>query len=160
MYHVLVVCTGNICRSPMAAGLLENRLPMDLADHGTVCSAGTHGLHGQLATENAIKAMAEAGFDIRAHRARQLTRELTRRADLIVAMEKVHLKEIKRVHGWSKPNARLLGEFGLPAGEQEIEDPIGQPLHAYQTCLQRLRPCIDGLIEWLNDHISSDESKP
>lgn len=159
MYHVLFVCTGNICRSPMAAGLLENRLPLDLVDRVTVSSAGTHGLHGQLATANAIRAMAEAGFDIRAHRGRQLTRAMTRRADLIVAMEKVHLKEIKRVHGWGKLNARLLGEFGLPAGEQEIEDPIGQPLRAYQSCLKRLRPCIDGLIEWFNDHLLADESK-
>jgi protein-tyrosine-phosphatase len=159
MYHIVVVCTGNICRSPMAAGLLEHRLPLDVMDRVTVGSAGTCGMHGQVATENAVKAMADLGFDITAHRARRLTRELTRGADLIVAMEKVHLKEIKRIYGWGRPNARLLGEFGLPSESREIEDPIGQPLHAYQACLERLRPCIDGLIEWLNDHLDADKDK-
>lgn len=157
MYHILVVCTGNICRSPMAEGLLKGRMPLDLEDRVSVSSAGTHAMHGHPPAGNAVEAMALNGYAIERHRARQLTREIVKGVDLVVAMEKEHLKEIKRLRGWGKTPVCLIGEFGLPAGEEEIDDPIGKALPAYEACIERLRPCIDGIIEWLNQNLPSEE---
>lgn len=157
MFHILVVCTGNICRSPMAEGLLKGRMPLDLEDRVAVSSAGTHAMHGHPPASNAVEAMALNGYSIQRHRARQLTRDMVKNAHLVVAMEKEHLKEIKRLRGWSKTTVYLIGEFGLPEGEEEIADPIGEPLPVYQTCIERLRPCIDGIIEWLNQNLPSED---
>ena len=148
-----MVCTGNICRSPMATGLLQNLMPADLRKITELSSAGTHALHGQQAAAPAIQAMIQLGFDIRQHRARQLTPEIGRRADLLVAMETMHLGFIKRLHIWNRPHMRLLGEFGPNPDVPEIEDPYGGPLQAYQACIENMRPCIDGLIQWLRTEI-------
>lgn len=157
MFHILVVCTGNICRSPMAEGLLKGRMPLDLVHRVTVSSAGTRAVHGHPPSENAVEAMSLNGFYIDRHRARQLTRDMIKEADLIVAMEKRHLKEIRRMHGWGKSPAQLIGEFGHLPGSQEIDDPIGEPLQVYEACIERLRPCVDGIIEWLNENLPPEE---
>jgi protein-tyrosine phosphatase len=150
MFQILFVCTGNICRSPMAEGLLKGRMPLDLIDRVAISSAGTHAVVGRPAEDKAREVMAMKGFHIDQHRARQVTREMIKQADLLLVMEKGHLKEIRRLQGWGKSPARLIGEFGLPSGQQEIYDPYGEPLPRYEACYARLRPCVDGIIEWLN----------
>ena len=157
MYRIIVVCTGNICRSPMAEGLLKNRMPETLKGRMEVSSAGTYGLQGHPASDNAVRAMALIGIDCARHRARQLTRQMLEEADLLVAMEKYHLREIKRLSGKRKPDARLIGEFGLPTGKQEIDDPYGRSLSVYKACVQRLIPCVDGIIEWLGHHLPTEK---
>ena len=62
MNEILMICTGNICRSPMAEGLLRHLLPPQAQAQITVRSAGTHGLHGHQAEPNAIAAMAQWGI--------------------------------------------------------------------------------------------------
>ena len=157
MYRIIVVCTGNICRSPMAEGLIQNRMPLDLKGRVEVSSAGTYGVQGHPASDNAVKAMALMGIDFTRHRARQLTRLMLEEADLVLAMEKYHLKEIKRLSIKSTPDVRLIGAFGLPPGQQEIDDPYGTPLSVYKSCIQRLIPCVDGLIEWLGQHLPLED---
>lgn len=149
MYEILMVCTGNICRSPMAEGLLRHLLPPEVKPQVTVRSAGTYGLHGHQAEPNAVSAMAQWGIDISPHRARLLTRDLIRQADLILTMENAHLEAVRGLSLFSKPNAKLLSYFGSPDFEPEIGDPYGRPLKAYLKCLKTLHPCINGLIRWL-----------
>lgn len=153
MFHVMMVCTGNICRSPMAAGLLAHYLPVDLKERVEVTSAGTSALHGHQAQEHAIEAMGLLGVDIAHHRARQLTREIARSADLILTMEAAHLSWVKRTLGWRQAKPRLLMEFDHQSPTGDIRDPYGEPLEAYQRCLQTLRPCIKGTILWLGNNI-------
>jgi protein-tyrosine-phosphatase len=152
MFHVMMVCTGNICRSPMAAGLLAHYLPVDLKKRVQVSSAGTHAMHGHKAQEHAIATMAQIGIDITAHRARQLTREMARSADLILTMEAAHLSWVKRTLGWRQAKPRLLMEFDHQSPTTDIYDPYGDPLAAYQRCLQTLRPCIKGVILWIGNN--------
>lgn len=149
MYEILMVCTGNICRSPMAEGLLKHLLPPELKSQVNIRSAGTHGLHGHQAEPNAVAAMAHWGIDIGSHRARLLTYDMIRQADLILAMEKAHLEAIRGMSLFARPDARLLTHFGPSHLSSEIADPYGAPLEAYQECLQILRPCINGVIRWL-----------
>ena len=90
MMDILVVCTGNICRSPMAEGLLRHMLAQHRGLEAHVHSAGTHGLDGEPAAAFAIQAASEIGVDISSHRARSLDREMVSAADLILVMEPFH----------------------------------------------------------------------
>jgi len=80
--QILVVCIGNICRSPMAEGLLKRDLPKI-----KVSSAGLDALVGYGADPIAVEIMAEQGIDIQSHRARMLTDNLVRQSELILVMD-------------------------------------------------------------------------
>ncbi|HEY5904870.1 MAG TPA: low molecular weight phosphatase family protein [Actinomycetota bacterium] len=100
MTSILVVCTGNICRSPIAEGLLRDALT---ARFGTaapaVSSAGTWGVEESGATAEAVTAASERGADITGHRARRLTTASTEDVDLIVAMASEHRVALTDEHG-------------------------------------------------------------
>ena len=88
--RILLVCTGNICRSPLAAALLERALGERAAEGITVSSAGTGAWDGAPVSEGAYLVGLERGLDLSGHRARLLTRELVERADLILTMARHH----------------------------------------------------------------------
>lgn len=93
MLSVLLVCTGNICRSPLAEALLESRsrrlgLPVAAG------SAGTWAHRGNPATPDAVIAAREVGLEIEAHRARPLSESLVRRADLVLGLTLEHREEV------------------------------------------------------------------
>jgi protein-tyrosine phosphatase len=95
MTSILVVCSGNICRSPIAEGLLRRALERRLgAAAPSVSSAGTIGFVGNPATPEAVAAAAERGVDISAHLARRLTDAMIEQADLLVCMAAEHREEI------------------------------------------------------------------
>lgn len=153
MFSILVVCTGNICRSPMAAGLLRHYLPESLRTNIDVGSAGTHALHGNQAEPNAKAAMARIGIDIKAHRARQITRESARGADLILTMEAAHSQHIKGLLKWRQNPPRRISEFNPQVPAHDIEDPYGGPIEAFEACIRTLRPCIKGVILWIGNNL-------
>ena len=111
---VLFVCTGNICRSPMAEVLFAHMAP-----EAEVSSAGTMDWSGQPAHEHAIAAMAERGLDLSAHRSRRLSDRMVDEADLIVAMT--------RNHGWAvaaRSEAKAAATF-LPAELSRLAGEVG-----------------------------------
>lgn len=132
---ILLVCTGNSCRSPMAQGYLGHLLKG--REDIEIISAGVSTVSGTLATPEAIKVMAECGIDISGHLARGLTDETIKKADLILVMEKSHKETILRRVPVAKGKVYLLKEFGrkekiLPDENLDIADPIGAPLEIYQ----------------------------
>jgi protein-tyrosine phosphatase len=95
MASILVVCSGNICRSPIAEGLLRRAIGRRLGDDApVVSSAGTIAMDGAPASEGSVIASAELGVDIRAHSARHLTDALIEEADLCLCMAGEHRDEI------------------------------------------------------------------
>src|SRR2546426_12389755 len=96
--HVLFVCTGNICRSPLAASLLERALK-ERGIEATVTSAGTGAWDGAPASEGAYLVALERGLDLSNHRARLLTRELVEEADLILTMARHHRARVDELGG-------------------------------------------------------------
>lgn len=90
---ILVVCTGNVCRSPIAEGVLRTLLDERLGEAAPlIASAGTGALEGRGATEAAVAAAAELGVDIAGHRARELQAEHIRAADLVIGMAEEHVE--------------------------------------------------------------------
>jgi len=95
MTGILVVCTGNICRSPIAEGALKSELRTRFGDGAPeVSSAGTAGWEGSSATPEAVQAAAERELDISDHTARKLRPEMIRAADLLVAMAAGHRESV------------------------------------------------------------------
>lgn len=125
---ILTVCTGNSCRSPLAAALLARAcagLPV------TVGSAGIAAPVGNPATEFAIAVGKELGVDISNHRARQLDRPAIESSDMILVMENGHREWIVSHLPSAREKVRLLG--GYPDREIEIPDPIGHSLEFYRS---------------------------
>jgi len=145
-FEILVVCTGNICRSPMAAGLLQHLLPSDIKGRIKVGSAGTYALHGHQAAPHAVDTMARAGIDIRSHRAQQATSDLVRPADLVLTMERVHQQIVRHLIFWNRSRVKLLSEYDPKCDVMDIPDPYGKPPEAYQACLEIMQPYIELVI--------------
>lgn len=101
-FNLLFVCTGNICRSPMAEGLAREAVRRGYparAAEVSVGSAGVAGLDGEPATAEAVAAMGARGIDISAHRARSTSRDILGRADLVLAMEESHRRYLEPFAG-------------------------------------------------------------
>lgn len=157
-FSVLMVCTGNICRSPMAEGLLRQMLPDALVPFVSVRSAGTHGLHGNQAEPFAIEAAAAYGADISGHRARILDAAMVRGADLVLTMEQYHIRKINDLLFFRCKYALMLGSFSVDRDNPEIEDPYGQALDAYKTCADELATCMPALIDHLRQQVERGAS--
>lgn len=157
-FSVLMICTGNICRSPMAEGLLWHHLPKAFKSLVSVGSAGTHGLHGNRAEPFAVKAAAAHGADISNHRARMLDAGMIRSADLVLAMERYHIKRINDLLFFRCKYASMLGTFAATRENPEIEDPYGLPFGAYQSCAREIVACLPGLIDHIRQHVDGQAS--
>jgi protein-tyrosine phosphatase len=110
MASILVVCTGNICRSPMAEGFLRRSLASRGATGIELSSAGTHGWDGSGATPESVEAAAERGADISAHLARRLALEMLQ-ADLVLAMSVEHREAAVALAPSVAPRAFTLKEL-------------------------------------------------
>lgn len=137
MNNILVVCEGNICRSPMAEGLIAASLPT-----AHVGSAGLGALSGMPADETAVRLMRERGIDISAHRAVQLTRDACKRAELILVMSTEQRKSIEESHPFARGRVYRVGEFK----KRDVPDPYRQPEHVFRDVLQMID---EGVREWL-----------
>lgn len=126
MKSILIVCEGNICRSPMAEGLLASALP-DVRLH----SAGLSALVGQPADETAIDLLARRGIDIGAHRARQINRQICLESDVVLVMEKEQRRRLEKTYPETCGRVFRLGEFL----DQDVPDPYRQPPEAFRSAL-------------------------
>jgi len=140
--RVLIVCTANICRSPMAMGLLAARLRQDgLEDQVTVSSAGVYGLDGSPASQPGVDVLAERGIDIGDHRARTVNaREITA-ADLVLVMEEAHRRTLFYNYPQHLGKIFLLSE--MSGNYHDIKDPYRQPKEAYERTVDELAALIE-----------------
>lgn len=153
-FSVLMVCTGNICRSPMAEGLLRHHLPEFLKDQVSVSSAGTYGLHGNFAEPFAVRASAFHGADISDHRARMLDAKMVKDADLVLVMENLHLKQINSMFFFRCSHVRLLRFFSTDPADLEVSDPYGRAYAAYEETARTLIDCLPGVINHIRGQLS------
>lgn len=152
--NILFVCTGNLCRSVLAEGILKKTLKAQAHDSVFVSSAGTMALVGSPAAELAIEVAAERGIDLSKHVARQLTPELLEQADLVAFMEMNHVVEANCLSSDREGKYCLLSDFG-PAGlrGKDIEDPYGSPVERFHVAYEEIATCVAGLSRHLEKEL-------
>jgi protein-tyrosine phosphatase len=139
---VMMVCTGNTCRSPIAEGLAKHIAsqqkgitPQDLQAAGVhIISGGTHASSGAPASAEAIQVMHEFGIDISSHRSRPITPDLINEADEIYCMTSSHRQAILTLAPHAAEKIFLLD----PAG-RDVDDPIGADLKGYRRTAELIR---------------------
>ena len=132
--RVLVVCSGNICRSPLAQVLLSRLLPNISIDSAGVL-VDHHDLSAHPAVNNSRIVAKENGLDLSNHKAKQLTSELIDDCDLILVMTHEHLEQVAQIGRGARAKALLLGQW---IGVGEIEDPIGKDIDAFRKSYELL----------------------
>lgn len=150
-FVVIIVCTGNTCRSPMGEGLMRQLLAKKLGcsddeieDRGvTVISAGVSASPGGAASPQSVEVMSEMGIDLQTHASQPLTDSLARFADLILTMTNRHRQAI--IHHWPQLEriTHVLRRDGM-----DIDDPIGGPVELYRQCASQLQ---ENLVQWLDE---------
>jgi len=138
MKRILVVCTANLCRSPMACALIQQRLlAAKLADPVVVESAGVWATDGSSATSPAIAVMADLyAIDISHARSRQLTDRAIQEADIVLVMEERHRRHI--FHRAPEALSRVVLFSELAGKHDDIPDPFGADRAAYVATAERL----------------------
>ncbi len=142
---VLLVCTGNSCRSVMAAGLLKVLLS-GKGDY-KIMTAGVAAIKGMPPTYEAIQVMSEQDIDVSDHRSSPLSDEMIAETDLILVMETRHKENILRRNPEAKGKVHLLSEFGRIEREDKlvepnIPDPIGKSIEFYRKVLDMIKESI------------------
>ncbi len=146
MAHILVVCTGNICRSPAAAALLQHRLAQAGLGDWHVTSAGTWARDGQPATSHMVTLLADRGLDLSAHRARTVNHHILRAADLVLVMTRNHAEALRLEFPDQAHKIYVLSEM-LGGEPYDIEDPFGGTLDDYRRCVAELDDTITNGLE-------------
>lgn len=153
--HITVVCTGNICRSPMGDVILNHAINQaGLTDQVRVDSCGTGGWHvGSGADPRAIAELISAGYDGTKHRAAQFDQHFAA-ADLLIAMDSSHVASLQR-YGVSASRVRLLRSFD-PAATHDLN--VADPYYGYPedftTARKQVEAAIPGIMAWVYQELN------
>jgi protein-tyrosine phosphatase len=165
-YRICFVCSGNICRSPIAEAVLRTMLQRSGVDDVVVDSAGTDDWHiGERADLRTLRVLAIHGYDGRAHRARQFDGQWFTERDLVVGFDRGHIRTLR---SWapdpaSRAKVRLLSSFdpslvGIGEGPNEtarleIPDPYYAGTEAFATVLAQVEAAARGLLHVIGRRI-------
>jgi len=164
IFQILFVCSGNICRSPMAEGYLRTLMPRRLKEKVRIVSAGTLGIFGQPASLEAIEVMHEKSIDIIGHRSQGVTKNLIDKSNIIFAMAFDHYKILRDHFPGRKKDIYLLRSFNKnkPSAKDSIPDPIGLDfetyLHCRDTIEEEVKRIIPQIIKLIDDYYAADKS--
>ena len=136
MNNILLLCVGNICRSPIAEGLFKQQFP-----EKKIWSAGLGALIGNAADDMAIKVAARNSLDLSAHRAQQLVGWMCQTAELILVMEQQHKTQVEQQYPSVRGKVFRLGEVG----QFEIADPYRKTQDAFEAAYFQIS---SGVSDW------------
>jgi protein-tyrosine phosphatase len=156
-YRVCFVCTGNICRSPMAESVFRARVAeAGLDGLVEIDSAGTGGWHeGDGADPRAVAVLEDHGYDS-AHTARQFQASWFSRLDLVIALDSGHLKALRRLAPTQEDVAkvRLLRTYDPAAGDDlDVPDPYYGGMDGFGECLEMVEAASEGLLAAVREHV-------
>lgn len=149
---ILIVCTGNSCRSVMAEGLLRKFLKDKGREDIKVISAGIGTMPGMMASPNTIEVMKQEGVDVSGHRAQFVSEEMIKNADLILGMEPIHIDTVLNMVPEAKDKTHLLLEYAYEIEEEKpvnnaVFDPIGKPKEVYESVLMTVKDATERLVK-------------
>jgi len=149
MKTILFVCTGNVCRSPMAEGIFRQAV-QGRGDY-RVASAGLGAAEGSPPSVYAVQAVKELGIDISGLRSQMLTADLVDQANYIFGMTHSHIDTVKVLYPQAEEKTFLVREFDetLDAFEKDISDPIGGSYFVYLNCRDQLEQGIASLLKFI-----------
>lgn len=139
---ILVVCLGNICRSPYGEIKLKQLLKTQRKDILKISSAGIHAMVGEPADRNSIEIAKEHGLDLSCHIARQLTKDLLQKYDLILVMDLEQKNAIEKKYPFSFGKVHCIGKWR----NEEVLDPYGKPYSAFIKMANHIDECLH---DWL-----------
>jgi len=145
--RILVVCTGNICRSPMAEGFLREAIAADphLRARGIeIRSAGIHGWDGSPASTLAVEVMRQREVEISGHRSQPMSEELAAWADLILTMTAAQRTWIQ--HAFPEADGKVMRLAEYSGGTGDIGDPYGGDPGEYAWCADTLAALVPGVL--------------
>ena len=144
-HRILVVCYGNICRSPMCEALLRREFGRArLTPPWEASSAGVGAVPGNPAATGSLRAAARHGLSLEQHRARMLTPEMAAAAEIVVALDGYVEDQILRIAG------------DIPVRLWPVDDPYGGPEHGYERAFRDVEVHVDRFIQELVDARSND----
>ena len=145
---IVLVCTGNTCRSPMAEVLLKEQLRLKFGNEDAVqvLSAGLAAGAGGMASPQAVQVMDDRGLDLTGHSSRTLDDAVMNVADLVLTMTRGHQSAI--LAAWPDMHDRV---FTLRRDGGDIADPVGMPVEVYASCAAQIEEELCGWVEALND---------
>ncbi len=148
---ILLVCSGNTCRSPMGAAILNDLLRRRGLDRCYLAeSAGTCALDGEAASPEAVRIMAERGLDLSDHRSRRVSGDIVAGARLILTMERRHKQAILDLYPGAADRTFTLKEFArLTEEPEDIADPIGQGVEVYRRSAAEIERAAGKAVERL-----------
>ncbi len=153
---IVTICTANICRSPMAAALLQHALaaqPEPLRSM-KVISAGVSAAAGEPVSENSVIALKKVRLDISGHRAQPLTQPMLDEAALVLCMTESHRTMIQIQADPPPKNLFLFREFMPGPDDKEIADPFGGPLKIYEAARDEMVEAIPSLVEFIKSRVT------
>lgn len=136
--NILFVCTGNTCRSAMAEAVAKSIFPKD---EYNIMSAGLSVIENQPASENAVLAAEALGFNLKEHKAKQITPSLIKEADIVLTMTSGHKQAIANACNSAGIPVFTLAEYA-GHGSEDVTDPYGCDLEIYEECIEKLRQYI------------------
>lgn len=153
-HHILFVCTGNVCRSPMAAALFNACARRNGEEHlYYASSAGTWALENSPASSHAIHVMAQRGIDLTHHRGQTVTRTLMDQADVVIVMTTSHRDALVAEFPHTRAKIHLISE--LADRVYDISDPYGGTPEEYEDCAHHLETLIETGYEKIKSWIHS-----
>ncbi|MBR2476561.1 MAG: low molecular weight protein arginine phosphatase [Clostridia bacterium] len=142
--NILLVCTGNTCRSAMAGGLFEKAIDDDYDGCINIDTAGINVYVPGPASENAVKVMEEMDIDISDHESKQITKEDIEEADLILVMTAGHRNILIDLYPQYSDKVYTFHEYAY-GSDEEISDPFGGDEEEYRECALQLKDAIDAV---------------
>lgn len=136
--RIVFVCTGNTCRSPMAAGLARQILGPEIF----VESAGLAAWAGDSASPQAIAVLKEHDIDLSSHRARPVNSQTLAEADWIIPMTKAHELQLKGAFPEYSSKIKRLGDWGSQDKSLDVSDPWGGSVEVYRQCAEEIEAII------------------
>jgi len=141
---ILLLCTGNSCRSVMAEGLFKKYLKDSGKGDIEVASAGIMAIDGFPPTDETISVMKDSGVDVSGYKSKRLTSDLINKSDLVLVMEDIHKDFVIRMDPSAEGKVHLLKKYGAnnkrkyPEGDG-VPDPIGRPIDFYKLSLEIIK---------------------